>query len=203
LASGLGTACRFGHSGITPSSEHGTSARKPRGPVIRTDHPLNRSRDTIFEQHMARLAKEEVKLSVPRRRCRPDRVPTGEHAGQAEVSREPVGCDRDKEMRSDMADTRRLPGPSTESWDWQLQARCRGLDSAYFFHPDNERGAARAARVSRAKAICRRCPVRRECRQHALAAQEPYGIWGGLTEHERETLLRTRSRPLLMGTAHR
>jgi WhiB family redox-sensing transcriptional regulator len=101
-----------------------------------------------------------------------------------------------------MADTRRLPGPNTERWDWQLQAHCRGLDSAHFFHPDNERGAARAARVSRAKAICQRCPVRLECRRHALAAREPYGIWGGLTEHERETLLRIGSRRLVTSTAH-
>jgi len=95
-----------------------------------------------------------------------------------------------------MADTRRLPSPNVDQWDWQLRGSCRGLDSAYFFHPDNERGADRAARVSRAKAICERCPVLEQCRRHALAVREPYGIWGGLTENEREQLLRASSRRL-------
>ncbi|MGH3797752.1 MAG: WhiB family transcriptional regulator [Pseudonocardiaceae bacterium] len=95
-----------------------------------------------------------------------------------------------------MADTRRLPEANTDRWDWQLRGACRGLDSAYFFHPDNERGAQRAARVSRAKSICRRCPVLAQCRGHALAVQEPYGIWGGLTENEREHLRRVGGRRL-------
>lgn len=100
-----------------------------------------------------------------------------------------------------MADTRRLPGPQASAWDWQLRGVCRGLDSAYFFHPDNERGPTRQARVTRAKAICRRCPVVEECRQHALTVQEPYGIWGGLTENEREALLRVGNRRLTVDRA--
>ena len=43
-----------------------------------------------------------------------------------------------------MADTRRLPGPNADVWDWQLDGSCRGMDSAFFFHPDGERGPARA-----------------------------------------------------------
>ena len=34
-----------------------------------------------------------------------------------------------------------------------------------------------------------RCPVRAECAAHALAVREPYGVWGGLTEDEREELM--------------
>jgi hypothetical protein len=30
----------------------------------------------------------------------------------------------------------------------------------------------------------------RQCRSHALAVGEPYGIWGGLSESERELLLK-------------
>ena len=42
-----------------------------------------------------------------------------------------------------------------------------------------------------------RCPVRAECAAHALAVREPYGVWGGLTEDEREELLgRSRNRQL-------
>jgi len=84
-----------------------------------------------------------------------------------------------------MADVRRLPGPNADVWDWQLHGACRGMDSAFFFHPDGERGPARASRERRAKAVCERCPVLEPCRRHALAAGEPYGIWGGLSESER------------------
>lgn len=27
-----------------------------------------------------------------------------------------------------------------------------------------------------------------ECRSHALVVREPYGVWGGLTEEEREAV---------------
>jgi WhiB family transcriptional regulator, redox-sensing transcriptional regulator len=84
-----------------------------------------------------------------------------------------------------MADVRRLPGPNADLWDWQLHGACRGMDSAFFFHPDGERGPARASRERRAKAVCESCPVMDPCRRHALAAGEPYGIWGGLSESER------------------
>ncbi|MFF8283759.1 WhiB family transcriptional regulator [Streptomyces albus] len=94
-----------------------------------------------------------------------------------------------------MADFSRLPGPNADLWDWQLLAACRGVDSSLFFHPEGERGAARSAREASAKEVCMRCPVRAECAAHALQVREPYGVWGGLTEDEREELLgRARSR---------
>ena len=46
-----------------------------------------------------------------------------------------------------------LPGPTADLWDWQLQGACRGENSDVFYHPDGERGRARAQRESRAKAI--------------------------------------------------
>jgi WhiB family redox-sensing transcriptional regulator len=45
----------------------------------------------------------------------------------------------------------------------------------------------------RAKAICKDCPVKLECLQHALDNDEA-GIWGGTTEKERRSLLRRRRR---------
>ena len=94
-----------------------------------------------------------------------------------------------------MAELSRLPGTNTDHWDWQMQAACRGEDSAVFFHPEGERGSTRRRRAANAKAICATCPVLEQCRQHALAAQEPYGIWGGMTEEERrEEIQRTRRR---------
>ena len=59
------------------------------------------------------------------------------------------------------------------------------MDSALFFHPENERGPARAEREARAKQICGGCLVLDRSRAHALAVHEPYGVWGGLSESER------------------
>lgn len=95
-----------------------------------------------------------------------------------------------------MADIRRLPVPVTDIWDWQMHGACRGMDSAFFFHPENERGPARADREERAKEVCRACPVIDECRRHALTVQEPYGVWGGLSESERADLVRAGRRTL-------
>jgi WhiB family redox-sensing transcriptional regulator len=87
-----------------------------------------------------------------------------------------------------MADVSRLPGPNTDFWDWQINAACRSMDSDVFFHPEGERGTARAQRIANAKAICMSCPVRVACAEHALRVREPYGIWGGLSEEEREAI---------------
>jgi WhiB family redox-sensing transcriptional regulator len=85
-----------------------------------------------------------------------------------------------------VADLRRLPGPVADIWDWQLQGACRGSEADVFFHPEGERGAARSSRDAAAKAICRGCPVLADCAAHALSVREPYGVWGGMTEEDRE-----------------
>ncbi len=83
----------------------------------------------------------------------------------------------------------RLPCTEDGSWDWQQQAACRGSGTSLFFHPENERGTARENREAKAKQVCMGCPVQSECAAHALAAHEPYGVWGGLTETERTDML--------------
>jgi WhiB family redox-sensing transcriptional regulator len=90
-----------------------------------------------------------------------------------------------------MADVSRLPGPNADFWDWQMQAACRSMDSSVFFHPEGERGTARAQRIANAKSVCMGCPVRIQCAEHALRVREPYGIWGGLSEEEREATYAT------------
>jgi WhiB family redox-sensing transcriptional regulator len=92
-----------------------------------------------------------------------------------------------------LADIRHLPGPQAETWAWQLRGACRGAPSELFFHPEGERGAARARRELAAKEICGRCAVVAACLAHSLSAREPYGVWGGVGEDEREQLL---TRPL-------
>jgi len=78
--------------------------------------------------------------------------------------------------------------PLAESWDWQRHALCRGMDSSVFFSPTGERGLQRRVREEKARAICARCPVREVCARTALRSGEQYGLWGGLTEMEREVL---------------
>lgn len=79
---------------------------------------------------------------------------------------------------------------------WQEDAACRGPVSAggidwrrgelhlIFFPELGDRDAATQA-VTLAKAICRTCPVMRECRTYAIDAREPDGVWGGLDPQER------------------
>lgn len=88
-----------------------------------------------------------------------------------------------------MAEISRLPGPLAERWDWQIEGACRTVSPETFFHPEGERGPRRRAREAAAKAICGSCPVVTQCLRHALSVREPYGIWGGLSELERELLL--------------
>jgi WhiB family redox-sensing transcriptional regulator len=63
-----------------------------------------------------------------------------------------------------------------------------------FFPPSvSEARVEREVRESRAKAICASCPVQTICLDYALGIQEPHGIWGGLTETERRTVLERRA----------
>jgi WhiB family redox-sensing transcriptional regulator len=82
----------------------------------------------------------------------------------------------------------RPPGPIADLWDWQFEGTCRRESSDVFFHPDGERGPSRRNRDLAAKALCLDCPVLKRCREHALKSREPYGVWGGLTEYERDEI---------------
>ncbi|MHD0283738.1 WhiB family transcriptional regulator [Rhodococcus aetherivorans] len=65
-----------------------------------------------------------------------------------------------------------------------------GLD--LFFPMEVESAADRRQRETLAKSVCGTCPVRMECRLHAITVGERYGIWGGTSEADRERLrLRT------------
>ena len=76
-----------------------------------------------------------------------------------------------------MPERSRQPGPITALWEWQYQGACLGMDSSIFFHPEGERGSSRRRRDESAKAVCATCPVIINCREHALATHELYGVW--------------------------
>lgn len=88
-----------------------------------------------------------------------------------------------------MAEIMRLPAPVAALWDWQLEGSCRAMSPEAFFHPEGERGLARRSRIEAAKKVCLACPVLRQCREHALTVREPYGVWGGMSEDERDAFL--------------
>ncbi|MDF3310658.1 WhiB family transcriptional regulator [Rhodococcus sp. T2V] len=79
-----------------------------------------------------------------------------------------------------------LPAPRAEEWEWQMSGTCRDADSELFFEPRTE------LIEGHAKRICSGCPVLAECRQYAVDASEPHGIWGGLTPRERDIARRQR-----------
>src|SRR5579859_2560364 len=78
-------------------------------------------------------------------------------------------------------------GLATEG-NWRSAAACRLTDPELFF-PIAAFGKA-LAQVAEAKAICARCPVRRQCLAFALRTRQPHGIWGGMTEEERASISR-------------
>ncbi|WP_030194664.1 WhiB family transcriptional regulator [Streptomyces sp. NRRL S-87] len=81
-----------------------------------------------------------------------------------------------------------LPGRDEDDREWHGRAACRGLGTDPFFQPADESSAERAVREEAARQVCAPCPVRVECRRHALNSREPYGVWGGLTEEDRRAL---------------
>jgi WhiB family transcriptional regulator, redox-sensing transcriptional regulator len=71
--------------------------------------------------------------------------------------------------------------------DWWELAACQAEDPDLFF-PISAKGRSEAD-VTRARAVCRQCQVRTKCLDYALATRQPHGIWGGLTEMERQPIL--------------
>lgn len=82
-----------------------------------------------------------------------------------------------------------IPQPPLE-WpdhpDWQKRAACRTSRTPEKWFPERGQDAEPA------KAVCRRCPVRGECRRFALANRFMWGVWGGLSEQERRDITERR-----------
>jgi hypothetical protein len=66
---------------------------------------------------------------------------------------------------------------------WQEAALCAQADPEAWFP---EKGQPTLP----AKTVCRSCPVTAECLEYALANDERFGVWGGLSERERRRLKR-------------
>lgn len=68
---------------------------------------------------------------------------------------------------------------------WELAA-CQSADPDLFF-PISDKGRAEDD-VARARAVCQQCTIRAMCLDYAVATRQAHGIWGGLTEIERQPL---------------
>ncbi|MDR1853122.1 MAG: WhiB family transcriptional regulator [Propionibacteriaceae bacterium] len=65
--------------------------------------------------------------------------------------------------------------------NWRERALCAQTDPEAFYP---EKGGS----TRDAKRVCQNCEVRSECLDFALAHDERFGIWGGMSERERRRL---------------
>lgn len=80
------------------------------------------------------------------------------------------------------------PGDTVDTQhEWESEGLCRLQPDKEIFFPET------TGTPWLAKAVCRRCPVRRQCLATALERSEPIGVWGGLTTRERHKLVKRRS----------
>ena len=93
---------------------------------------------------------------------------------------EPVGIDL---LREPLGILETFGAEPAEEPDWQERALCAQTDPEAFFP---EKGGS----TREAKRICSGCEVRAECLEYALAHDERFGIWGGMSERERRRLKR-------------
>ena len=66
---------------------------------------------------------------------------------------------------------------------WTVRAPCVGADPELFFRPAT-------VQPPKPGTSARCCPIGGQCLAYAVAAAEPFGIWGGLDPRERQRLRR-------------
>lgn len=93
------------------------------------------------------------------------------------------GLPLDKAPKVDVLAELALVGLAPQG-EWALDALCAQVDNDIFFP---EKGGS----TREAKQVCVDCPVAAECLDYALANNERFGIWGGLSERERRRLTST------------
>ena len=64
--------------------------------------------------------------------------------------------------------------------DWQARGACKGKINHFF--------PSRGESVAHAKKICAECPVQGECLEYALENSELFGVWGGMSERQRQRI---------------
>lgn len=72
--------------------------------------------------------------------------------------------------------------------DWRHDAACRDEDPELFF-PIGNVGPA-LMQIDEAKRVCRSCRVVDSCLQWSLDTCQESGVWGGLSEEDRQVMRR-------------
>lgn len=72
--------------------------------------------------------------------------------------------------------------------DWRVQGLCLREDPDLFFPVGSINSGLGVLQADEAKAVCRYCPVTRQCLAWAVDAGPVEGIWGGTTEGERRAM---------------
>lgn len=110
------------------------------------------------------------------------------HAGEDDGFDDDVTvADEEHESFAGMAQPVWIGLPGIQDFDdegelgWQTDALCAQTDPEAFFP---EKGGS----TRDAKKVCGACNVRSQCLEYALANDERFGIWGGLSERERRRL---------------
>ena len=73
---------------------------------------------------------------------------------------------------------------------WADKAACAGQTSTMYGSDDRAERYVHSDSEAYAVAICLTCPVKYECRKHAIDNDERWGVWGGLTPRERRPYTR-------------
>lgn len=84
--------------------------------------------------------------------------------------------------------------PWSETKAWMDASACAHKDVNTFFKPAAS-GAAmkdgtRPDPHAEARALCAECTVRDQCLDYALTNRVAYGVWGGLDEKQRASILK-------------
>ena len=83
-------------------------------------------------------------------------------------------------------DDRTVSDRVEDELSWQEDALCAQTGPEFFF-------PAPGSSTREAKRLCGACEGREACLQYALTHDERFGVWGGLSEKERQDLRRDAS----------
>lgn len=78
---------------------------------------------------------------------------------------------------------------------WRDEALCAQIDPDLMFPGKGELSHQH-------RRICASCPVTEQCGEYAIIHDERYGIWGGLSEHQRKIERRRRGLPRMCQYCH-
>jgi len=90
----------------------------------------------------------------------------------------------------------RLPGPPIAREDWMGAGSCVGAADPELWFPPRKTGGRpwmRRKDAAQAISVCMTCPVRQDCGNFAIGEPALVGVWGAMTDDDRETIRRRRA----------